>query len=1306
MRISFLYQNMRYQETLRSSLSNLMKAGEASAEQRKVLTPEQAPAAYVAAYNLQRSLDELASFKKNSQNADGWLDAAHTQLKEAIELISTVRDDLALAGNNGTNSEVNYKALAGSVLGVYNRLMDVVNAQYLDRFLFSGYQTHTKPFEDTTSGIRSLTQYYGTGGDVQARETFNDMMEFASGEYTVSMRVNGDTGYLTVRDKNGVEQVIDSNGTDDTLKTGNRLATQLSFKIEPGAIINTGRGFSITLPDDLTGFTGLEYKFEYQAGSYASYFGDNGVINTLIGYNQTIPINFTGSELFMKSSKILKSQQLLHKYGFSATAATKFSDIKGVNTNIGDNITIKGTDHLGRPVGAASAMGTEGVKLDLSNTTAEERTLTIGYGSKFYTVEIPAQSYKDEDELVTMINRQLQFANYAGGQMNLASYANEEAMSIAHNAQVSAGLPTYAGSEFVFDLRDKVEVVRDGDRLCFSTTSVGNHNSISVTGGMHNKLGFDDKTAASFGKDTVFELGYNFKEDDFNTLSVTQPDVDIATFFSTPQQIYLNNKEVNIPAVVPMTPENVEVALDRALEAAGFNNGSVTATLTPGTNPGEYNVTFNMQNVNFDKETHLALMFDGNYQMESSPRNIPYNPQEQTIGDYMRFIKDLYGEGVDVSLEDGRIAVTDMRTGTSKMTMTIHEGNQGISLPIGDDSVIIGGKYKGYNDDTLDVRYTMTQVGSRVDLQLEVYNSQGIKVADKAVTDYKGQPVELRQGVTAVFDETSTTNGRFSVELTARPSLNLGDMNVAQEGASANMFTSLMNVYDALMSSEHRPGLGAPTAWKDTSLRSTAIPYLDGTYGGNANTTWTHEVQAVDGKTNYYLQSEFTQTTLTKNNTIGATNLDFKIQYYDRNTGQLAARNMNIAIPAGATAGEINEIVARTINTDNVFYNQGIHATVKDGAIVFESGSGTTNIAMIPMDDDTTYLMGTAKTLSQGLGDEIVAGTSFDITWHNGAAWQTSTISVPAGTYSTQADVVTAINTQLTGAGVPVSASLSDGALQFHATGGQPFYYDEVIDPNGALGIGNTTQNYITGGNLTLDMKELSVEERTLTLQADGQTFTITLDANEYANMGEVVAEVNSKLATAGANTYFECQRFGDRGLSFKPVHANSIPCSIEGDHKGTLGFKKTGDQVSLKVTDSDGKTVQNLLLKTANKEYHVADGVQLAFNPGSMYVTDSFQNTVGSGVSHELGVLDQVQSQLLQALTALGNRSSRVDSALAFNSAMTITNTKQQAVYIGATDEDQIEITANFKAAETAYQYALSITSRIMSISILDYLR
>ena len=152
------------------------------------------------------------------------------------------------------------------------------------------------------------------------------MTELKSGKYTAKVTVKDGIAKLQLYDEKGNVVILDSNGSDESGGLGNKSAVSMSFEYEAGKVINTGRGISFKMPEDLNNPTSIVMEFDYKSGSEITYQGDNGYIYTQIGYSQDIAVNMPGSNIFTQSGMVLQGSAFNTVNGMSATLNTLFSN--------------------------------------------------------------------------------------------------------------------------------------------------------------------------------------------------------------------------------------------------------------------------------------------------------------------------------------------------------------------------------------------------------------------------------------------------------------------------------------------------------------------------------------------------------------------------------------------------------------------------------------------------------------------------------------------------------------------------------------------------------------------------------------------------------------------------------------------------------------------------------------------------------------------------------------------------------------------------------------------------------------------
>ena len=1111
MRVTFNMRGMQMKDMLSTSLSNYTEAVKKANAHKSLINPWEDTSKYVGAYNVQNMIDELTQFSENANSASNWLNNTNAELQELLEALKKARDDYAIAGASDSYDEESRKALAQDVLSLYNQIMDIANASYNGRYIFGGFQTEKPPFTGGTNSVTNVITKNENGenlsGDAIVKDVFSDMTELKSGKYTAKITVDNNTGIakLQLYDEKGNVVIMDSNGSDEAGGSGNKSSVSMSFEYEPGKVINTGRGISFKMPEDLENPTSIVMEFDYKSGSEITYQGDNGYIYTQIGYSQDIAINMPGSNIFTQSSLILQGSAFNTVNGMAATLNSLFSSLDNTNISIGDSIEIAGTDHNGNKVGIASLVSNTNPSLDLASATEKERTLTITYGDKLYKVVVPQKAYSSTDELANAINNELKNAEYIGSIGSLSGMnATIDDYASTVNSQVNSGkfqgeITTEGKNKYKVDLSSEIKISADGDRLNFMSQKTGDNVRIAVTGTDQSLLGFKGATVAAEGKDTTFEIGYDFHTDTIEPVETTHENFDLTgtsyTFFVNGKEITVNKpatqttttnitnqilggvdannqpndielqiagKTIKIPAtefdgaiaagITPQdflneklreyglggeaavtnvidngdgtynfdvstttpTKKDIEYAFDEALRKAGFDFGvGVSLDLNPNdaANLGNYDITFTLQNYNMDRDTTLTTTAYDNttipptsdMQTAKLDRSRLNDAEEKTLGDYVKFIEELYGQTVDVSIVDGKLTIADLRSGDSKLTFRTNALNQGISHA-NDQMTIVGGAYSGKKDDTWNVSVTTTLgQNDQRNIAITIVDKNGNLLYNKVTNDYKGGPIELPNGVTITPDDMEIPNPldptkresttTFQLDLKAQPGLNFGDVNIKETGKNVNVFRALENLMHALEYNITKNGFGEPSAWKATDLNSTAKPFLDGVFQGNFNDNWKYEILSANQKTDFYLQNEYKTTSgqvqydaqAYANNPV----LKFSVDMFDNKTGKVERKDVEIdlskANPPITNAESAQEYILKQLNNDPDFVEAGIRFANNNGAIEIQSGSGTkianfANSATNPAERAfASFVMGFDTVANGELSDTFTAAFTFKV---------------------------------------------------------------------------------------------------------------------------------------------------------------------------------------------------------------------------------------------------------------------------------------------------------------------------------------
>lgn len=1287
MRITYNFMTMKYLNGVNSTLNNLVKANEEVSAGRQLLDPEDDPVKYLTAFNIQRTVDDAKQYNRNANNALTWLSNADTELQTASKILSRAKDELAIQGINDSQDADSRKALAGEVLNIYQEMIDIANSQYMDRYLFAGYETDDQPF---TSGDRQVTSVVSNldGGQAFAARLYSDMPDLKEGSYTITAQaLSGGIIKLSMVDANNKEVILDSNGSDESTENGNLTTDTLVTEFTPGQVINTGRGVSIKVPEDMVVGETLKLSYYYHPGDDIQYVGDDGEITTKIGDSQNVTINVSGQDIFMETKKTIQGTMPNTANGLPISETTKFSKIDGANASISDSVTFTGTDHNGYRIGTARVTSPANVDLDMTNATDEQRSLTIAYAGKSYNITLEQTGYEDMDEVVYNVNKMLENEGLGG----------------------------------------EITAVNDGDKLMFMSKRAGAGVSIGVTGSDYNTLGFGDTPVSATGSDTTFDFSYsNYNgpvETVYTGLAIT------GTPGGTDHTYNIQGEEITINVLDTDTSSDIQDKINAELQSAGLGF-DVDATVTDD-GFGGYDLKFTLENANYTKETYLTTRIDEGaveYKYASAKGSDYPIEEEKSVSDMLDFVENLYNNAVEAELVDGKLQITDMRSGKSELTFSLDEDNTGIGYAMLQPNVSLQGRYSGTADDSWSVDVSVA--GN--DITITVTDSDGTVLFDNSTnpisaSTYTGDAIYLNQGVSVVLGDLVSSS--FTVDLTTNSNLSFGDLNVIEEGDNVNVFRSLKNLYDALNLNIPDSGIGAPSAWKDESLGSTATPYLDGEFRGNYNDKLTFEVEYYGNSSEYYIQAEqyWKSDDITMYNSVDPVSFDVVIQSDSLPNDGFITKNVSVAL--GAYAGDetaLTDEIIRQINSDSDMQNLGVHAYMEDGHLRIDSGSGNNELTVNYNNTETAFMFG--ETGKDTVGTQVPNLTleedsTLTVFYETGGAWETASpisITLPAGTvYPNNAAMIADINAQLDAALLADGYAAGDMYAEMTESGTisikNTAAFDDIVvsgDDNGELGFypvveANTIE---TTGRPTLDLTEKTIDERTLTFYTDDGSGTMTatsivVDKEYYNTIEDLIDNINEKLTAKGLYPDVSASRMGEDQLKFNFDGVTYTNMHVAGDYTGTLGIEEGGDIARMKVTGSDGTLVSSYLIDTANEQYYVADGMYHHYDEGSIAATNSYTVAVGSGIEHELPVLGQAESQIHTALTTVGNRENRAESAITFNETLVTNYEGLKAEYTGSTTLDQTESATKYTVAQTVYQAALSSTAEILQLSIMNYL-
>lgn len=129
---------------LRRNLNQMHKTQNQLTTGKAFSRPSDNPVMVSRALSLETEVARNAQYKRNIEDASGWVETTDGALNEIGASLNRMRE-LAIAAANGTNSEAEYKAYDTEVGQLIESLAQIGNSKYDGRFLFGGTDTMNSP---------------------------------------------------------------------------------------------------------------------------------------------------------------------------------------------------------------------------------------------------------------------------------------------------------------------------------------------------------------------------------------------------------------------------------------------------------------------------------------------------------------------------------------------------------------------------------------------------------------------------------------------------------------------------------------------------------------------------------------------------------------------------------------------------------------------------------------------------------------------------------------------------------------------------------------------------------------------------------------------------------------------------------------------------------------------------------------------------------------------------------------------------------------------------------------------------------
>lgn len=230
-----LSTNFMYQRNI-ESLSNAMVKGNdiytRLAAGKMLLNPSDDPAAASQAITLQNSLARADQYSTARLFAQDKLAQENNALDSISTLMTNNLAEKIVAGGNGTYSDADREALATELEGIRNNMLDIANTKDSNgRYIFAGYKTDTKPFDENGNY---------QGGDSAMNQTVADSTEMQVGHTGSDVFMSGTDDDIFMQLDRAIEALRTPVETDEDREALQAVLDEVNVSIKKG-IDNLGR---------------------------------------------------------------------------------------------------------------------------------------------------------------------------------------------------------------------------------------------------------------------------------------------------------------------------------------------------------------------------------------------------------------------------------------------------------------------------------------------------------------------------------------------------------------------------------------------------------------------------------------------------------------------------------------------------------------------------------------------------------------------------------------------------------------------------------------------------------------------------------------------------------------------------------------------------------------------------------------------------------------------------------------------------------------------------------------------------------
>ena len=165
MRITGKMMSNSYQRNLNNTLGQLQHVNNQLSMGKEVWKPSHNPFLATRIMDYDTEIARKEQFLRNIEDVGSYLDVTDGALGQLNDQMKRLKE-LGVQASTQTNSESERQIIAKEVEGLVNAMVDTLNTSYDGKYIFSGMQATTKPFELTKQADGSFSVAYNGDAEV------------------------------------------------------------------------------------------------------------------------------------------------------------------------------------------------------------------------------------------------------------------------------------------------------------------------------------------------------------------------------------------------------------------------------------------------------------------------------------------------------------------------------------------------------------------------------------------------------------------------------------------------------------------------------------------------------------------------------------------------------------------------------------------------------------------------------------------------------------------------------------------------------------------------------------------------------------------------------------------------------------------------------------------------------------------------------------------------------------------------------------------------------------------------------------